>query len=61
MTDLLKYSALAVFLLLGAGGSPAHAFRIVTEGGPKIQSDSGNFELGLNGSGASRRALLQPG
>ena len=48
MSYLLKYSVLAVFLLLGAGGSPAHAFRIVTEGGPKIQSDSGNFELGLN-------------
>jgi phosphate-selective porin OprO/OprP len=28
--------------------SPAHAFRITTEGGPKIRTEGGNFELGLN-------------
>ena len=48
MPDLLRYSALTVCVLIGAGVSPAHAFRITTEGGPKIRSESGNFELGLN-------------
>ena len=48
MADLLKYSVLAVFLLFGASGSPAHAFRILTKDAPKIQSDDGNFELGFN-------------
>jgi phosphate-selective porin OprO/OprP len=44
----LKCSVLAVFLTFGASGSPAHAFRILTKDGPKIQSDDGNFELGFN-------------
>ncbi|HEV7928902.1 MAG TPA: hypothetical protein VGP12_02080, partial [Nitrosospira sp.] len=48
MPDLLRYSALAVFVLIGAIVSPAHAFRVTTDGGPKIRTEGGNFELGLN-------------
>ena len=48
MPDLLRYNALAVFVLVVATVSPAYAFRVTTEGGPKIRTDSGNFELGFN-------------
>jgi phosphate-selective porin OprO and OprP len=49
MPDLLRVSALAVcVLLIGTNVSPAHAFRVTTEGGPKIRTEGGNFELGLN-------------
>ena len=47
MRDLLRSSALAVCMLIGPSVSPAHAFR-VTDGGPKIRTEGGNFELGFN-------------
>jgi phosphate-selective porin OprO and OprP len=48
MPDLLRYSALAIFALIAAVVRPAHAFRVTTEAGPKIQTEGGNFELGFN-------------
>ena len=48
MRDLLRSSALAVCMLIGPNVSPAHAFRVTTDGGPKIRTEGGNFELGFN-------------
>lgn len=47
ISNILKCCAL--IMLLNANVAPAYAVSILTKGGPKIRSDNGNFEIGING------------
>jgi phosphate-selective porin OprO/OprP len=49
-TELNKFLKCCVFVVLtGTSFISAHAFTIGTKGGPKLKTEDGNFEIGING------------